>query len=168
MWDFSLRSLSRCKFTFRFLYVYPDHNKLPDFLHIRFLHHRPQALFHFLGPPTKLLTLSLNGCEHPLVWQNIKTIMYLDSYFFSVSDLLHSTVPLSLLSICMVSLVSFLPPPLHFFPFCLIIFSVAFLFCKLCLQGVYTMSLRTTLNFQQKVLLEDRETVNIENPFISW
>jgi len=30
------------------------------------------------------------------------------------------------------------------------------------------MSLRTTLNFQQKVLLEDRETVNIENPFISW
>lgn len=125
-WDLSLRRLSRSKFMFRFLLVYPDCKKVSNLLNIRSSHHHPQALFHFLGPPTKSLSLSLVCCEHPLLWQNIKTHIYLDSHFFSVSDLLHSNLPLSQLSRCKVLLVSFLPLPLQFRPFCPMIHSLAF------------------------------------------
>lgn len=112
------------------LFFYPDCNKVSKLLNIHSSHHHPQALFHFLGPPTKSLTPSLVCCKHPLLWQNIKTHIYLDRHFFSLSDLLHSTLHLSQLSRCMVLLVSSLPLPLHFCPFCPTIFSVAF-FCFL-------------------------------------
>lgn len=127
-WDLSLRNLSRSKFMFRFLLVYLDCSKVSNLLHIHSSHHHPQGLFHFLGPPTKSLTLSLICCEHPLIWQNIKKHIYLDSHFFSLSDLLHSTLHLFQLSRCMVLLVSFLPIPLRFCPFCPMIFSVAFFY----------------------------------------
>lgn len=142
MWN--LRSQTTLKFMFSFLYVYTEDNKFPNLL-IRFPDHCLGSLlfprttckisYTLLSPqwtPTHLAKHQNNY----LTWQLV--------IFHLIDASFHQAILSSLLNSCTTSLVSFLPPLLHFYALSSIIFSIAFLFYKLCFQGVFAMSLRST------------------------
>lgn len=147
-------------------------------LFIHFPDHHPQALFHFLGPfprttckitytLLRLLSTPTYLAKHQnnyLPWQLLLFCLRHASF--------HHGMPSSLLNRCTVSL-EFSPPSAPLLPFLshhllhgffhfMSSTSAEFMPCLWELQE------ERSVSFRQKVLLEDRETVSIENPLIWW
>lgn len=171
MWDFSLGNLCGFKFTFRFLPVYPDHKKCPNLLHIRFPHHSLQALLPFprttykitytlLRPFWTPTRLAKHQTSYP-PWQLLLLSLWLASFYAAllpaeqmcglVGEFSPSSFPLLL-------------------PFSVSSASLCFILCtsRESVLHLWELQEEMALNFQQNVLLGDRETANIENSLIWW